>query len=72
MQTQTNHKNYAAVCACGVVRGSIRADYRHAKEMGKTITNWVRCGYIIKFVTDSYIRDHSGVCTCDDEAVRHG
>lgn len=66
MQTDVNHMNYAAVCACGVVRGSVRIDRRNLKVIGKQVTNWIRSGYLVKLSTDSYVRDHSGACRCQE------
>lgn len=65
METQTNGLNYAAICPCGVVRASVRIDRRNLKAIGKTVTNWIRSGYLVKPATDSYVRDHSGACRCE-------
>lgn len=58
------YMNYVALYQCGVVRASVRIDRRNLKTIGKEVTNWIRCGYLVKPVTDAYIRDHSGVCKC--------
>lgn len=64
MNVEQQLMNYAAICDCGIVRGSVRIDRRNLKTIGKTVTNWIRQGYLVKPVTDAYVRDHSGSCKC--------
>lgn len=79
----TQNMNYVAICDCGAVRASVRIDRRNLKAIGKTVTNWIRSGYLVQAETDEYVCKHFGKCRCkeieaqqmslfDDEAVQHG
>jgi hypothetical protein len=63
---QAGTMNQAAICpVCKRICGVVVVTGRNKVEVATHMRDWARRGYIVKYVTNSYVKTHHWGCVCE-------